>query len=100
MTRVNIFGIENCGKCKKALGRLDNLFRQSAELEKHVQVNYYDQATVDGRAEGAWYDVDDTLPVVVIEKDNRHIARWEGRAPKSEELLLCLESARGAVAAG
>jgi len=99
MLRVNIFGLQNCGDCLRMKGRVENALRRFG-LSRHVQVVFWDQNTVDGRAEGAWYDVDDTLPVVVIEKDNRHIARWEGRAPKSEELLLCLESARGAVAAG
>ena len=96
MVRINIFGIENCGKCKKAKGRAQHLVR-NAEL-KHVQIVYHDQGEFEGRAEGAWYDVDDTLPVTVIEDGDRHVARWEGRAPKTEEIRVCLETTRAAAA--
>ena len=90
MVRINIFGVENCGKCLKAKGRAQNLIR-SAEL-KHVQVVYHDQGEFEGRAEGAWYDVDDSLPVTVIEEGDRPVARWEGRAPRSDEIRVCLEA--------
>ena len=97
MVRVNIFGIEKCGKCKKAKGRVDNLLRRG-QIQKHVEVVYWDQETLEGRAEGAWYDVDDHLPVTVIEKGDRKIARWEERAPRSDEILACLEGASAAAA--
>ena len=97
MVKVNIFGIEKCGKCLKTKGRVNNLMR-SSDLDKHVEVVYWDQGGFEGRAEGAWYDVDDTLPVTVIEKESRTIARWEGRAPKTEEIRVCLESACGVAA--
>lgn len=97
MVRLYIFGIKNCGKCLTVKGRVDNL-RRRGELT-HVEIVYHDQGHFEGRAEGAWYDVDDTLPVLVIEEGERRIARWEGRAPKSEEIRLCLETA-GVPAAG
>ena len=95
MVRVNIFGVEKCGKCLKTKGRVSNLLKRG-DLDKHVEVVYWDQGTFEGRAEGAWYDVDDTLPVTVVENGDHNVARWVGRAPKTEELLVCLESA-GAV---
>ena len=98
MVRVSIFGVQKCGKCLKVKGRVDNLLRRFS-LDKHVEMVFWDQDTVDGRAEGAWHDVYDTLPVTVIEKEDRNIARWEGDVPKSDEIKLCLEAAATAAAA-
>jgi len=92
MVRVNIFGVEKCGKCLKVKGRVNNLLRRE-DFDKHVEMVFWDQNTVDGRAEGAWYDVDDVLPVTVIEKGDRNVARWDGDVPKSDEIKLCLETA-------
>ena len=97
MVRVNIFGVEQCGKCLKVKVRVSNLLRRY-DFDKHVEMSYHDQNTFEGRAEGAWYDVDDTLPVTVIEKEDRSIARWDGAVPKSDEIKLCLETATGAAA--
>ena len=89
MVRVNIFGIENCGKCLTAKTRAE---AAALPYGERVDVVYHDQGTFEGRAEGAWYDVDDELPVMVIEDGNRSVARWEGRAPKTDELSVALET--------
>jgi hypothetical protein len=94
MVRIRIFGIEKCGKCHKVKGRVGNLIRRNG-FNDEVEVAYFDQNTFEGRAEGAWYDVDDKLPVTIIEKEERSIARWDGQVPKSDEIKLCLETAAG-----
>lgn len=92
MVRVNVFGVKDCGKCLKAKGRVNNLLRRKEELAATVEWAYWDQDHWEHRAEGAWYDVDDVLPVTVIEAGSQPVARWEGRAPKTVEILRCLES--------
>ena len=93
MVKVNIFGVQDCGKCLKAKGRVSNLLRDR-ELAERVTLVYWDQQDFEGRAQGAWYDVDDALPVTVIEAEDQPVARWEGRAPKTEEIRGCLEKLR------
>lgn len=91
MVRVNVFGIPQCPKCLKVKGRVNNILRQKEELAAVVKLTYWDQEDWEGRAEGAWYDVDNVLPVTVVEAGDRPVARWEGRAPKTVEILDCLE---------
>ena len=91
--RVNIFGVQECGNCLKMKGRVKNLLRRSNGMAKHVEVIFWDQDSVDGRAEGAWHDVDGKLPVTAVERGNRTIARWDGKVPTTDELRLCLETA-------
>ena len=90
--RINIFGTQKCGKCLKIKGRVENLIRRFALDD--VEMKFWDQETLDGRTEGAWYDVDGGLPVTIIEKGIQRLKRWDGDVPKSEELqgYLCVKS--------
>ena len=46
---------------------------------------FFDMETVDGRAEGAFYDVH-AIPTTIIRQNGRDVARWEGEVPDSAEL--------------
>lgn len=94
---VIIFGKINCGLCKGAQGRVRGLVDKMG-LEKTVPVHFIDLETVDGRAEGAFNEVYDAVPVTIIRNNGEDVSRWEGVMPKSEELKPYFESAEGASA--
>lgn len=52
-------------------------------------IDYYDMATDDGLAEGAFNDVVD-IPTVVLEKDSKELKRWIKTAPTFDELKIIL----------
>ena len=96
-TRVSIFGKQECAKCRTTKRKVDH-FLAKWQFEHAVSMIFHDLDTVDGLAEGLFYDVDDALPVTIIEARGRNVARWEGRVPNSQELRLCLDSAHNAAA--
>jgi hypothetical protein len=85
MTRILIFGRAECAKCKTTQHKLSHLV--SGELGHKVELVFHDQDTIDGRAEGAFYDVDPSrIPLTVVEKEDRQLARWDGDVPSSQEV--------------
>ena len=46
---------------------------------------FHDMETLDGRAEGAFYDVNN-IPATVIEQEDRQVARWDGDVPDSQAI--------------
>ena len=91
MTTISIFGKTGCAKCSTTKHKLSH-FLTAWELQEQVSLTFHDLETVDGRAEGAFYDVATALPVVVVEKEGRQVARWDGKVPNSEEVKLLLKA--------
>jgi hypothetical protein len=91
---VIVFGKLQCGKCKGAQDRVSFLVGKMGLVEK-VGVRFVDVDTVDGRAEGAFFDVYDAVPVTIIRNDGADLGRWEGEAPKTDELAPYFESVNG-----
>jgi thioredoxin-like negative regulator of GroEL len=83
MTRISIFGKTECAKCKTTKHKLSHLF--SGELDHKVEVVFHDMETLDGRAEGAFYDVN-KIPLTVVEQEGREVARWAGEVPESQDI--------------
>ena len=83
MTRILIFGKTECAKCKTTKHKLSHLV--SGELDHKVELVFHDMETLDGRAEGAFYDVN-KIPATVVEKEDRQVARWDGDVPNSEDI--------------
>ena len=81
---VQLFGIENCGKCKSTKHKVEH-FITKLGVTGSVSVQYFDMETIDGRAEGAFYDVH-KVPTTIIKRDGQDLARWEGVVPDSMEL--------------
>ena len=91
--QVSIFGKTNCGKClstKKMLGH----FIPKWGLGDRVTVEFYDMETTDGMAEGAFHDVSEKLPTVIIAEGEKTLARWEGHIPNTDELKVALVGAK------
>lgn len=88
MLKISIFGKPNCAKCKTTKNKLSHFLSQW-ELDHRVQLVFQDMETVDGRAEGAFYDVNN-IPTTLIESDGRELARWDGEVPNSQEVRAAL----------
>ena len=95
MTRISIFGKTECAKCKTTKHKLSHLF--SDGLDHKVEVVFHDMETLDGRAEGAFYDVN-KIPLTVVEQEGREVARWDGDVPDSQDIhrLIVGEGAHAA----
>jgi thioredoxin-like negative regulator of GroEL len=87
--KIQVFGKPNCAKCKTTKHKLEH-FLSHWELDHSVQLVFHDMETVDGRAEGAFYDVNQ-IPLTIIEKEGREVARWDGDIPNSQSVRLVLE---------
>ena len=84
MTRILIFGKAECAKCKTTKHKLDHYVSGlgACEVDHKVELVFHDMETLDGRAEGAFYDVNPgRIPLTVMEKDVRQAARWDGEVP-------------------
>jgi len=85
MTRISIFGKTECAKCKTTKHKLTHLV--SGDLDHKVELVFHDQDTIDGRAEGAFYDLDPSrIPLTVVEKEDRQVGRWDGDVPDSQDV--------------
>ena len=94
---VIIFGKVKCGVCKGAQSRVSVLIEKMG-LDGTVSMRCVDVDSIDGRAEGAFNDVYDAVPVTIIRADGEDLGRWEGMMPKTEDLTPHLESAADASA--
>jgi len=91
-----VFGKNGCAKCQTTKNKLGHFLAQW-EMEKQVDFVFQDLETVDGRAEGAFYDVND-IPVTIVEKEGRQVARWDGEIPNSQAVKLVLHEGAHAAA--
>ena len=87
--KVNIFGKQNCGNCKSTKKMLA-FFIPKWGLGEKIQVEFHDMETTDGFAEGAFHDVADKLPTVIVANGDKTLARWDGKIPNTEELKVVL----------
>jgi len=87
---VKMFGKESCGKCKSAKNKL-KFFISKWNFAEMVELLFYDMDTVDGMAEGAYYNVLN-IPTTIFEKDGSQLVRWDGEVPKSEEFRYHFEA--------
>ena len=87
--QVKIFGKEGCAKCQTTKNKF-NHFLSKWDLTDKIKLSFFDMATVDGMAEGAYMDVQD-IPATILEKDGQTLARWDGEVPKSKEVKEYLD---------
>ncbi|MGB9721137.1 MAG: hypothetical protein ACPL28_06660 [bacterium] len=83
MKKVFIFGKQTCPVCKDTYEKLC-YFKEKKGFNAPIQ--YVDMDTVDGLAEGSFYEVSD-IPTVIIFDDDRELVRWTKKPPVSEEFL-------------
>lgn len=79
---IQIFGKENCPKCRSTKRKVDHLLGEW-QMKDKVPVTYYDLETPDGMAEGAFRDVLQ-IPTVIVQNESKEIARWSGIVPPEE----------------
>ena len=92
---VIVFGKLKCGKCKGAQSRVSFIIEKMG-LTDRVPLRFVDLDTIDGRAEGAFHDVYDAVPVTVIQNQGQSLGRWDGVMPRTEELVPYFERESGA----
>ncbi len=82
---IEIYGKQNCSLCESAKRKVSHLLSKW-QVEGQVQVVFHDMETVDGAAEGDFYDVFQ-IPSVLLKGDGDDVlARWDGTPPASAEL--------------
>lgn len=89
MVNIFVFGKQDCAKCKTTKNKLKHFLSQW-QLDHKVKMVFRDLDTLEGRAEGAFYDVN-RIPLTIVEKDGRSVARWEGEIPNSQHIKFALE---------
>ena len=65
--KIAIFGKQGCPKCDTTKNKLRH-FAARWQVDHKLQLVFHDLDTVDGLAEGAFYDVND-VPVIIVEKE-------------------------------
>lgn len=88
--KIKIFGKAGCAKCQTTKNKL-NHFIEKWNYNNIVTLDFHDMDTVDGMAEGAYYDVL-RIPTTVIENDNVTLVKWEGEVPDSDEVKRHFET--------
>ena len=96
MVRISIFGKQGCAKCDTTKRKLSHLLGRW-ELDKKVALIFHDMDTLEGRAEGAFYDVLN-IPMTMIETGEGRVSRWDGDIPNSDAVRLVIEDGAHAAA--
>ena len=92
--RLEVFGKPSCAKCKSAKEKLKHLLAKS-DLSGSVALEFFDLDSIEGMAEGAFNDVTDQLPTIILREDSGVVrARWNGQLPLSSEVLSLLGAAK------
>jgi thiol-disulfide isomerase/thioredoxin len=81
--QIKIFGKKTCPACKSAREKFE-FFLDRWEVSAKPEIIFYDLDTVDGLAEGSYYDVRE-IPTTILEKESREITRWTKKVPLSRE---------------
>lgn len=89
MKKINIFGKTGCAKCDTAKRKLGHFLGQW-QLDHKIELIFHDMDSLDGRAEGAFHDVED-IPATLVETSGNIVARWDGIVPKSADVRVALE---------
>jgi thiol-disulfide isomerase/thioredoxin len=85
---IRIFGKPDCGKCETTKNKVE-FFLAKWNLAGRVPVRFFDMSTVDGLAEGAYYEATD-IPTTLVLTNGQVVGRWQAAVPPSEELLQAL----------
>ncbi|NQT89877.1 MAG: thioredoxin family protein [Candidatus Omnitrophica bacterium] len=87
--KIKVFGKKGCAKCETTKNKFDHFFKKN-NCHEMANLEFHDMDTVDGMAEGAYYDAL-KIPTSVIEKEDKILARWDGEVPKTEEFKAYFE---------
>lgn len=82
---VKVFGKPGCEYCKTTVKKFETFLGRWNIDEAKVKLSFFDmETTVDGMAEGAFYNVS-KIPATIIENSGNILRRWDGAVPLSEE---------------
>lgn len=84
---IQIFGKQNCAKCVAIKNKVNHF---AIKWNSDIKVIFQDMETVDGTAEGAYYDIL-TIPTIVITQNDAAVKRWVNEIPLSKDLKKYLE---------
>ena len=93
--RFEVFGKTNCGKCQGTKDKITHVLEKLA-LSERVGLSVVDMGTIEGMAEGAFYDVRQVPTTLLWSDGDEPIARWEGCVPPSAEIRAFLAEAQQA----
>jgi len=88
MTKISVFGKQGCARCDTTKRKIGH-FLDRWQLDHAVEMVFHDMDTLEGRAEGAFYDVQD-VPMTLVEREGQEVARWDGRVPNSESIRAAI----------
>jgi hypothetical protein len=89
MMKIKVFGKKSCAKCETTKNKISHFIKKN-EYEDKVSLEFQDMDTVEGMAEGAYYDVL-KVPTSIVERGSEVIARWDGEVPKTEDFSKLVE---------
>jgi hypothetical protein len=81
---IEVYGKKDCGMCESAKNKI-SVFLDRWDMADEVEVVFRDMDTVEGAAEGDFYDVFE-IPTVLVKDGNAVVARWEDHRFQSQEL--------------
>jgi hypothetical protein len=83
---IEIYGKQECKLCESSKRKVAH-FLKKWDMSEDVQVVFQDMDTVDGAAEGDFFDVFEVPSVLLKEGRDEVVARWHGAgAPPEDEL--------------
>ena len=82
---IEIYGKQDCALCASAKRKVAHLLNKW-QMKGAVEVVFRDMETIEGAAQGDFFDVFE-VPTVLLKQDGDFVvARWDGKAPPSDEL--------------
>jgi thiol-disulfide isomerase/thioredoxin len=86
--QIEVYGKQDCGLCEAAKKKVAR-YLEKWEMTDEVDVVFRDMETVDGAAEGDFYDVFD-IPTVLVKDGDELVDRWDDHKFSSQWLRQAL----------
>ena len=93
--RFEVFGKPDCAMCQSTKDKLTHLLTKG-QTDGAIGLSFVDMSSIQGRAEGAFYDVRHVPTTLLWSDDEEPLARWEGCIPPSAEIKTFLSDVRQA----
>lgn len=81
--KVKIFWQEQCPNCPPA-----KILGKKLELEKNMDVTYFNIKEPEGLAEAVMFDVMSTPSVIVTDDQDNELKSWRGSVPNMDSIIL------------
>ena len=91
--RFEVFGKPDCVLCQSTKDKLTHLLTKGQAADA-IGLSFVDMNSIQGRAEGAFYDVRHVPTTLLWSDDEEPLARWEGCIPPAAEIKTFLSDVR------